>query len=86
MSYEWSIPFRFSDQDFIYVSHLSMHATCPAQLNLLDLITLIIFDEAYKLQSSYCGHLQPSTTSSGPSILFSALFSNTLTYLPHRYS
>jgi hypothetical protein len=47
----------------------------------LELITLIIFGEVYKLRSSsLCSLLQPPATSSllGPNILFSTLFSNTL--------
>jgi len=36
-------PFRFS------VSHPSVRATCPAHVILLNLITLLMFSEAYKL-------------------------------------
>jgi hypothetical protein len=41
-SWQWSLPFRFSDRNFIYISHLS-HATCPVHLILIDLITLIMY-------------------------------------------
>jgi len=58
-----------------------MRATCPALLILLNLISLIIFDEAYTLwRFSLCSPLQPPATSSflGPNFLLSILFSNTL--------
>jgi len=32
-----SLPFRFSNQNFVWISHLPSHATCPAHLILLDL-------------------------------------------------
>jgi hypothetical protein len=49
-----------------------MHATWLTHLTLLDLITLIIFGEVYKLlSSSACSLLQPPATSFllGPNIL-----------------
>jgi len=49
----------------------SMHAIYPANLNPLDLVTIIVFCEAYKLRSSsFCSLLKPSATSSilGPNI------------------
>jgi hypothetical protein len=58
-----------------------MHATCPAHLILLALITLTILGEEYKPCSfSLCSFIQPLVTSSlfGPNILLSTLFSNTL--------
>jgi hypothetical protein len=45
---EWSFQFRFLRHSFVYVSHLPLHAMCPAYLVLPDLITLRIFSEQYK--------------------------------------
>jgi hypothetical protein len=39
-SSKWSLPFRFSDQNFVRISHLSL-STCQAHLILLDLIIRI---------------------------------------------
>jgi len=50
-----------------------MHAACPAHIILFNLISLIIFDEVYKLRSSsLCSLLQPPTTSSWMQIFSSA--------------
>jgi len=48
-SSEWPLPFRFSDHKFLCIFHLTTHATCPAHLIILDLITQVTFGEAYKL-------------------------------------
>jgi hypothetical protein len=60
-------PSRFPSK-ILYAFLISpMLATCPANL-ILDLITLIIFSEAYRLRSSsLCSVVQPFHTLSAPS-------------------
>jgi len=61
-----------------------LYATCYTPVVILDLNTLMIFGEEYKLWSfSLRNFLQSPVTSSllGPNILFSALFSGTLNYV-----
>jgi hypothetical protein len=80
----WS-SFCLSHQYSICIPILPIRATCPTHLTLFDLIILLILSKEYKLwSSSYCSFLQPPTTSSlsGPNILLSTLFSNTLSLCP----
>jgi len=79
MSFKCSLSFSLSDQNSVSIFNLPMHAAQSIHYIVLDLITLIIFIESYKLwSSSLCSLLQPLATSSqlGPNILFSTLFSD----------
>ena len=72
-------PSGFPTKQFINLS--SIHATSPAHLILLHLITRIVFSKQYRsLRSSLCSLLHSPVTSSllGPNILLNTLFSNTL--------
>jgi hypothetical protein len=58
----------------------------PAQIILLDLIIIIIFDHGAQIKLPLCSFLQPHVTSSllGLTILLSTLFSNTkFMFFPH---
>jgi hypothetical protein len=95
-SSEWSLPFSFPTK-IMHVLLISPNAYyIPAYVILMDLITLIICDEEYKLRSfSLCSLLQSITTPPllGPNILTTS-FSNTLNVcfslsvrdqVPHSY-
>jgi hypothetical protein len=74
-SHKWSIPIRFSYQNFVCMS-LQSHPPWSDHTN-----NLIISGEQYKLWSiSLCNFLQPPLTffHLGPNILLGTLYSNTL--------
>jgi hypothetical protein len=75
-------PSAFPPKSYMHSSSpFVMRATCAAHIIPLDLITLIILGEVYKLWSSTLfSFLQPPITSVlfGPNILLTTLFSNTL--------
>ena len=52
-SSEWSLSLRFLHQNPVYTSPLSIRATCPAHLILLDFITRTIFGEKFWTQSYF---------------------------------
>jgi len=47
-SHQWSLSFRFPQQDHIHTLTSPTRATCPAHLILLDFITRTILGEGYK--------------------------------------
>jgi hypothetical protein len=46
---KWSLPFMISDYSFLCINTSPMPCICPFYPIILDLITLAIFDEEYKL-------------------------------------
>jgi len=65
LSSNWSLPFTFSNQNFVYIFYIPVRATCPNHLIFLYLITLTVFGKAYKLRSSsLCNLLRPPAISS----------------------
>ena len=80
-SSKWSLSLKFPHQIPVGTSALPILATFPACHIILDLITRIIRGEDYRsLSSALCSLLHRPVTLSllGPNILFSTLFSNTL--------
>jgi hypothetical protein len=51
-SSKWSLSIMFPQQNPVYASTLPIRVTCPAHLNILDLITRTIFGEQYRSLSS----------------------------------
>jgi len=80
-SSKWSLSLRIPHQNPVHASSLPHSATCLVHLILLYLITRIILGEEYRLLSSSLCSFHHSTVPLsllGPNILFSTLFSNTL--------
>jgi len=73
-STEMSFSLRFSDQHFVCISHLSH--VCYIPMPSRPLITLIIFDEVYKVGSKQPSPVPAISSFLGPNILLSTLCPN----------
>jgi len=51
-SSKWSLPYRFSNQNFVRISYRSHACYVPHQSHLCDMIMLITFGKVYKLWST----------------------------------
>jgi len=79
---ERSLPFRFSDQNFVCISHVSRACYMPTYLLLLHFITLIMLREASILRSSsVCRLLQLYLSS----FFFRSLFPFSLSFTLYRF-
>ena len=81
VSSKWSVSVKFPHQIPVCTSAVPIRAIFSACRIILDLIVRIIFSEDYKsLSSALCSLLHCPVTLSllGPNILFSAMFSYTL--------
>ena len=82
-SYKWFLSFMFPTKTVHAPLLSSIRATCPGCIIILDLIARTIQGEEYfyiSLSSSLCSSLHSPVPSSllSPNIVFSILFSNTL--------
>jgi len=73
---KWSLSLGVSHQNPVRTSTLTMRATWPAHLILLDLITQIIFGEEQRSLSLL--HYLVTSSLLDPNIFLSTLFSSTL--------
>jgi hypothetical protein len=80
-SFKWSLPFRFSNQKIVHISHLShaCHVTRPFHSTWCDHPNNIRW-RVQVIKFSLCSLLQPPATSPflGPHSFLSNLFSNTV--------
>ena len=80
-TFKWAVSLRCSHQNPVYTSLLPHTCYMPHPSHSSHFITWIIFGEQYQsLNSSFCNYLHSPVTSSllYPNILFSTVFSNTL--------